>query len=145
MTTPPTRAEMRELLLAGGRANGSLNDQAAMHLLTFTEIPDAPRFAEHAEVTHIRTFDGLVKAAVVRDWDQLIDDPQLYPSGGELKFLKLAASFAAGRPVSLFDEISRGLDLQHVRRLAEAVLIAAGAAEVLSVGPARAGDRRQPA
>jgi hypothetical protein len=46
-TQQPTPAELRELLLAGGRANGTLNDQAAMHLLTFTEVPDAPRFTNH--------------------------------------------------------------------------------------------------
>lgn len=138
MTTQPTTAELRELLIAGGRADGNPSLQAAIHLLLFTEMPQARRFRRHVRVLDVRTpAYGLVHCAQVTDWRKLADDHELYPSGAELKFLHLAASFAVlDQPVNLFTEITNGLDLAHARRLAEAVLIAAGAADYLTVAPA---------
>jgi hypothetical protein len=65
-----------------------------------------------------------VHCAWVRDWDKLINDRELYLSGTENRFLKIAASFAAGRPVSLFTEVTNSLGHAHAQRVAEAVLIA---------------------
>jgi hypothetical protein len=58
VTTQPTPAELRELLRAWGEADGAPASRAAMHLLLFTEIPDAPRFARHVQVDHMRTVSG---------------------------------------------------------------------------------------
>lgn len=137
MTSQPTPAELRELLLAGARADGNPSVKAAVHLLLFTEMPQAPRFRQHVRIDHVRTLAyGLVHCAQVTDWRELADDRELYPSGAELKFLNLAASFAAhGQPVNLYTEVTSGLDSAHARRLAEAVLIATGAADYLAVTP----------
>jgi hypothetical protein len=138
MTTPPTAAELRELLLAGARADGNPSLKAAVHLLLFTEMPQARRFRQHVRIGHVRTLAyGLVHCAQVTDWRKLADDPELYPSGAELKFLNLAASFAVtGQPVDLYTEVTSGLDSAHARRLAEAILIATGADGYLTVAPA---------
>lgn len=142
MTTPPTRAEMRELLLAGATNNGGLNDQAAMHLLLFTELPDTARFARHVDLdTTWAPGGGSVRVARIRDWDQLIADPDLRLSGTEERFLKIAASFAAGRPADLSAVVTNMLGWAHARRVAEAVLIATDTTALLAVSDtAKLGD-----
>ena len=68
------RAELRELLLAGARADGNPSVKAAVHLLLFTEMPQAPRFRQHVRIDHVRTLAyGLVHCAQVTDWRKLAD------------------------------------------------------------------------
>lgn len=130
-------AGLRGLLRAWGDTDGNPGARAAMHLLLFTEIPDAPAFARHVQVDDVRTVaSGLVHCAWVRDWDALIGDPDLYLTDNEARFLKLAASFATGRPVDLCTDVTSSLGHQHARRLAEAVIIAADVADFVTVsGP----------
>jgi hypothetical protein len=141
VTTPPAPAELRELLLAGATNNGGLNDQAAMHLLLFTELPGTARFARHVDVDTTWAPGGSVRVARIRDWDQLIADPDLRLSGTEERFLAIAASFAAGRPADLSAVVTNSLGWAHARRVAEAVLIATGTTALLAIGDtAKLGD-----
>ncbi len=127
MTTQPTTAELRELLLAWGDADGAPSAKAAMHLLVFASLTSTtPRFARHVRVDHVRTSKGLVRCAWIEDWDELLADQELILAETERRMIRLAASLAAGRPGSLFEELTVSLGPAHAGRIAEAVLIAAG-------------------
>ena len=67
--------EMPELLLAGARADGWLPARAAMHLLTFTDLPGSAQFAAHVEIRDAWSPGATVRGAWVRDWDALLADP----------------------------------------------------------------------
>ncbi len=125
--------EMRELLLSGARADGWLPAHAAMHLLTFTDLPGTPQFALHVEVRDAWSPGGPVRGAWVRDWDALLADPDQYLTGTERRFLEIAASFAAGRAISLSEQVTSELGWAHAERVAEAVIIAANATGLLQV------------
>lgn len=125
--------ELRELLLAGARADGWLPAQAAMHLLTYTGLPGSPRFAAHVDVRDAWSLGAMVRGAWVRDWDALLADEELYLTGSECRLLEVAASFAAGRAISLSEQVTRELGWAHAQRVLEAVIIATGTAELLQV------------
>jgi len=133
MTTPPTRDQIPELLLAGARSDGWLPSQAAIHLLVFTELPGASAFGPHVIVEDRYSLGAMHRGAWVRDWNALLADENLYLTGTEHRFLQIAASFASGTTISLSKEVSSELGWAHARRLAEAVLIATGTAELLSI------------
>jgi hypothetical protein len=145
MTTQPAPAELRELLLAWGEADGAPSARAAMHLLGFAELTDTPGFARHVRVDHVRTAGGLVRCAWIEDWDALIGDRELCLSGVEERMVRLAASLATGRPVSLFADLTRALGPAHAGRIAEAVLIAAGEAGTVTVDGLADGGALHPA
>jgi len=108
-----------------------------MHLLLFASLTDTPGFARHVHVDHVRTASGLVRCAWIEDWDKLIDDRDLVLADIERRMMRLAASLAAslatGRPVSLFEDLTRALGPAHAGRVAEAVLIAAGETGTVTV------------
>ena len=133
MTTQPALAEIRQLLRAWGESDGPPTARAAMHLLLFDGLTDTPGFARHVHVDHVRTTSGLVRCAWIEDWARLIGDRELYLSGVEERMVRLAASLATGRPVSLFEDLTVGLGPAHARRVAEAVLIAAGEVGTVTV------------
>jgi hypothetical protein len=71
--------------------------------------------------------DGITQMTQI-DWDAAIsalDNGQLPASGGERRILQLAASIAAGTPVSLHDTIP-GLDNRNLQLLTTAIQHAAG-------------------
>jgi hypothetical protein len=71
--------------------------------------------------------DGITQMTQI-DWDAAIsalDNGQLPASGGERRILQLAASIAAGTPVSLRDTIP-GLDNRNLQLLTTAIQHAAG-------------------
>jgi hypothetical protein len=71
--------------------------------------------------------DGVTEMAQI-DWDAAISAlhaGQLPVSGGERRILQLAASIAAGTPVSLLDTIT-GLDNRNLQLLITAIQHAAG-------------------
>jgi hypothetical protein len=113
-----------------------------MHLLLFTELPDTARFARHVDIDATwAPGGGSVSVARIRDWDVLIADPDLRLSGTEERFLKIAASFAAGRPADLSAVVTNSLGWAHARRVAEAVLIATDTTALLVIGDtAKLGD-----
>src|SRR5439155_18939889 len=64
-----TAEEMQPLLVTGGKLIGSYPAQAAIHLLTFTELPGRRDFATLVDVEEVPDHDGQpVLAAFVRDW-----------------------------------------------------------------------------
>lgn len=128
-----TAEEMTALLNEWARVVGSWSMYAAMHLLTYTELPGRRDFAKHIEITTGYAADESEPLiAVVRDWDKLLTSGTVYLTGGDARMVQIAASYAAGRPVDL-REHGNGLGTAHARRLVEAVAIGAGMGEYLTI------------
>jgi hypothetical protein len=96
------REEMIALLTAAARIAGTHSIAAAVHLLTYTELPGSQTFARHVDAQAGRDADGSpVTGAWVRDWDALLGgDSGVYLTGGDRRMLEIAASYAAGRSTS---------------------------------------------
>jgi hypothetical protein len=138
------RDEMRELLGTGARLEDRPSAAAAVHLLTFTDLPGRRDFARHVRIENVTgAGGGTVLAAWVRNWDRLLGDGSVYLSGGLRRLLEVAASYATGRPVDLRDT-SSGLGTAHAGRLIEAVVTGTGMAQYYTItGTAKlAGLRR---
>lgn len=128
-----TTEEMTALLNEWARVVGSHSMYAAMHLLTYTELPGRKDFAKHIDITTGYAADESEPLiAVVRDWDKLLNSGTVYLTGGDARMVEIAASYAAGRPVDL-REHGNGLGTAHARRLVEAVAIGAGMGEFLTI------------
>ena len=124
-----TAGEMTALLNEWARVVGSWSMYAAMHLLTYTELPGRRDFARHVEITTGYAADESEPlSAVVRHWDQLLTSGTVYLTGGDARMIEIAAS----RPVDL-REHGHGLGTAHARRLVEAVAIGAGIGEYLTI------------
>ena len=125
--------EMRALLAAGARLEDRPSAAAAVHLLTFTDLPGRRDFARHVHIENVtHAGGGTVLAAWVRDWDRLLGDGSVYVSGGPRRLLEVAASYATGRPVDL-REASSGLGTAHAGRVIEAAVIGTGMAEYYTI------------
>jgi hypothetical protein len=128
-----TAQEMTALLREWARVVGSYSMQAAMHLLTYTELPGRRDFARHVDIeTGYAADETEPLIAVVRDWDKLLTSNTVRFTGGDLRLTEVAASYAADRPVDL-REHGNGLGTAHARRLVEAVAIGAGMGEYLTI------------
>lgn len=128
-----TAEEMTALLNEWARVVGSCSMYAAMHLLTYTEMPGRKDFARHVDIeTGYAADETEPLIAVVRDWDKLLTGNTVRFTGGDLRMTEIAASYAAGRPVDL-REHAVGLGTAHARRLVEAVTIGAGMGEYLTI------------
>ena len=134
MSEPYTVEAMRQLLVAGAQYTGTYTIQAAVHLLTFTELPHHRGFDRLVEVEEVGTTDGrMMPAAFVRDWKRLPKAPTAhYMGSADHRLLALAVSLAAGQPVDLRDKVV-GLGSAHARRVVEAFAIAAGVAHLYAV------------
>lgn len=136
--TPPspyTGEEMRALLVAGGEQVGRLNIRGAVHLLTFTDLPDWRGFHVLVDIERVLNRDHeRTTVALVRDWTALPNVRAAQISGSGRRLLALAVSMAAGAPVSLREELS-GFGHAHARRVMEAVAIATGADEFYAITP----------
>lgn len=122
---------MTELLNATARVLDSDSMRAAMHLLTYTELPGRKDFAAHVDIKRGPAVDGSTPVlAVVRDWDALLDDDTVYGTGADARLIVIAASYVTGRPIDL-NTLARGLGTAHARRVVEAVAIGAGVGEHL--------------
>jgi hypothetical protein len=125
--------EMTHLLNEWARVIGSDGMYAAMHLLTYTELPGRRDFAKHVDITTGYAADESEPLiAVVRDWNALLTDNTVYLTGGDARLIEIAASYAHGRPVNL-REHGNGLGTAYARRLVEAVAIGAGMADYLTI------------
>ena len=120
---------MTAMLAAALRAAaaGLHPDEAAAGLLishgSFLHRDD---FTRHVH-TGTSISDGITPMAWI-DWDSTLaalDGGQLPASGGEQRILRLAASIAAGHPVSLRDAIP-GLDHRNLHLVTTAIRHAAG-------------------
>lgn len=119
-----------EWLRAGARYDGTDTAVAAVHLLTFTELPHRTRFVDHLRLEQVRVPHGVpaqvVTVARVDDWPRLLNSPIATRLGSAaFQLLTLAAGLASGQPVDLRDSV-RGLGHTHARRVVEAVAIATG-------------------
>jgi hypothetical protein len=121
-----SRTEMNEALTAGARLSDRVHHQAAVHLLTFTELPGRRDFARHVELVEE---DGQL-VAYVRDWKALLTDDKIYLTGSGYRLLSLATSYvtgisAAATTTELFANLS-GLGTAHAKRVIESVIIGCG-------------------
>jgi hypothetical protein len=108
-------------------AAGLYCEQAGTGLLiSHGSFLDRPGFAGFID-TGTSISDGTTMMAWI-DWDAALSalhEGQLPASGGERRILQLAASIAAGTPVSLRDTIN-GLDNRNLELLITAIRHAAG-------------------
>ena len=119
---------LRALIRAGAWIDRPAGIKAAVHLLTFTELPDRPGFAELVEVVQLPGYDDGqdVQVAVIRDWAVLLALPAVDRlSDDDRRLLALAGSLAAGRPVDLAANVAVSSD-GHALRIIEAMVIATG-------------------
>ncbi|MFI7608880.1 hypothetical protein ACIBTV_27720 [Micromonospora sp. NPDC049366] len=121
---------MRALLTAGARYTGRLNVQAAVYLLTFTDLPDWRGFRDlvHTERVDDQARDETYDAAFVPDWSALLDAKAAQIRGSGRRLLELAVSMAVGVPVNLREALA-GFGHVGKRRVVEAVAIATGVEE----------------
>jgi hypothetical protein len=119
---------LRTLIRAGAWIDHRTDMKAAVHLLTFTELPDAPGFAELVEVVQIPEYDDGqdIQVAIIRDWAALLALPAVGQlSDDDRRLLALAGSLAGGQPVDLAAAVavsSHG----HALRIIESMVIATG-------------------
>ena len=132
-TAAYTAEQLQELLGAGGRVDGRPTKQAAIHLLTYTELVRHRGFAGLLDIEDVDLRGEIVTAAFVRDWKALPTSPTAhYMGGGDHRLLALAVSLATGEPVDLAENLV-GFGFAHARRAIEAVAIATGAAHLYEV------------
>jgi hypothetical protein len=119
---------LRTLIRAGAWIDRPDTSKAAVHLLTFTELPDQPGFAELVEVVQIPEYDDGhdIQVAVIRDWAAVLALPAVAQlSEDDRRLLALAESLITGQPVDLAATIAvSGHD--HALRIMEAMVIATG-------------------
>ncbi|MGV9211613.1 hypothetical protein ACTFTM_07100 [Micromonospora sp. RB23] len=119
---------LRTLIRAGAWISRPDTGKAAVHLLTFTKLPDQPGFADLVEVVQIPEYDDGhdIQVAVIRDWPALLALPAVeHLSDDDRRLLALAGSLATGQPVDLAANAAvQGHE--HAAKVAEAMVIAAG-------------------
>lgn len=128
-----TADQLKDLLVAGGQADGRYTLQAAIHLLTYTELVHHRGFTDLLDIQDVDVRGENVPAAFVRDWKALPTGPTAHYMGrGDHRLLALAVSLATGEPVDLAENLV-GFGHAHARRAIEAVAIATGAAHLYQV------------
>ncbi|HCT80721.1 MAG TPA: hypothetical protein DGG94_03075 [Micromonosporaceae bacterium] len=108
--------------------------RAAVHLLTYTELPDRPGFAELVEIMDLEWDHGdIVRMGQVSDWAALLDFAATAGlSDSEQRMIALAVSLASGQPVDLAANIAVS-GPAHARRVIEAIAIATGYSDMYAV------------
>lgn len=135
MTTLHTDGEMQAMLKTGADAADSRYQRAAIHLLSFTGLLGRADLAAHIETDTVNIDGRTVPAAWVRDWAALGRLEKLgYLSGGEERFIKLAASMAHGTPVDLRAALS-SLGDEHARCVIDAVAMCLEADKKYTITP----------
>jgi hypothetical protein len=135
MSTTYSADEMSQMLVAGAKATGRTNVQAAVHLLTFTALPHRQAFAELVEVEDVGWADGPVLAAFVKDWKVLPGSKAADRlGGGDQRLLALAVSLAGAESVDLSVNLAVG-GYAYARRVIEAMAIATGYSEHYEIKP----------
>lgn len=109
-------------------ATGALPGQrAAVHLLTFTALPDQPGFGDLVRILDLLWDDEIVRMGQVTDWSAVVgfaataDVPDR-----DRRMIAVATSLAGGPPVDLGAAASFADDPAAARRVVEAVAIATG-------------------
>jgi hypothetical protein len=120
--------DLRTLIRAGAWIDCADTKKAAVHLLTFTELPEQPGFAELVEVVQIPEYDDGqdIQVAVIRDWPALLALPAVAQlSDDDRRLLALAGSLISGQPVDLATNVAVS-GHGHAVRIMEAMVIATG-------------------
>ncbi|MEU7980892.1 hypothetical protein AB0B63_20445 [Micromonospora sp. NPDC049081] len=122
-----TGDEIRIALSTDIATGATLGKQAAVHLLTFTALPDQPGFGDLVRILDLLWDDEVVRMGQVTDWAAVVgfaataDVPDR-----DRRLTAVAASLAGGPPVGLGATSALAGDPAAARRLVEAVVIAAG-------------------
>jgi hypothetical protein len=133
-TPPPDLASgstgdgIRGILLTDIATGASPGRRAAVHLLTFTAVPDQPGFGDLVEILDLVWDMGdTVRMGQVRDWAAVVgfaaaaDVPDR-----DRRMIAVAASLAGAPPVGLEAAVSFADDPAAARRVIEAIAIATG-------------------
>jgi hypothetical protein len=134
----PGCEEMTALFLEGARLSGSTPEQAAVHLLVFTDAPRRMAFDRNRHLIQIReswdpSAQAMVTGAGVSNWGLLPTDRGLALSSADRRMIRIAASITDGCGVVDLNEELRNMGWAHARRVAEAVLIRTGMTRLLTV------------
>lgn len=114
-----------ELDIATGAPPGR---RAAVHLLTFTAIPDQPGFTDLVEsMDLVWDMGDTVRMGQVRNWAAVVDFAATADvPDRDRQMIAVAASLAGGSPVSLEAAVRFVDDPAAARRVNEAIVIATG-------------------
>lgn len=123
-----TGDEIRGVLRIDIATGASLGLRAAVHLLTFTAVPDQPGFGDLVGIMDLVWDMGdTVRMGQVTDWSAVVgfaaaaDVPDR-----DRQMIAVAASLAGGPPVGLEAAVSFVDDPAAARRVIEAIAIATG-------------------
>ncbi|WP_243710454.1 hypothetical protein [Micromonospora sp. KC213] len=123
-----TGDEIRAILRTDIATGASLGRRAAVHLLTFTTVPDQPGFGDLVGILDLVWDMGdTVRMGQVSDWAAVVgfaaaaDVPDR-----DRRMIAVAASLAGGPPVGLEAAVSFVDDPAAARRVIEAIAIATG-------------------
>ncbi|GGN84106.1 hypothetical protein GCM10010112_63100 [Actinoplanes lobatus] len=125
---------IRAILRTDIATGASLGRRAAVHLLSFTAIPDQPGFGDLVQVLDLVWDMGdTVRMGQVTDWARVVafaataDVPDR-----DRRLIAVAASLDGGPPVDLEPAVTYLDDPPAARRLIEAIAIATGHGDGLS-------------
>lgn len=123
-----TGDDIRAVLHADIVTGATPGRRAAVHLLTFTTIPDQPAFGDLVRVLDLPWDDGdIVRMGQVTDWAAVVAFATAAGVPDRDRHLAaLAASLAGGLPVDLRSVAAFTGDPAAARRLIEAITLATG-------------------
>ncbi|MER5457172.1 hypothetical protein ABT008_20520 [Micromonospora sp. NPDC002389] len=119
---------IRDLLHTDIVTGATRDRQAAVHLLTFTTVPDQPGFGDLVEEIDLVWGEaGIVSMGQVRDWGAVVD----FAAAADVpdrdrQMIGVAAGLAGGPPVGLEAAVNLVKDPEATQRVIEAIVIAAG-------------------
>ncbi|MEV6689870.1 hypothetical protein AB0M35_00125 [Micromonospora sp. NPDC051196] len=119
---------IRGLLATDIATGATLGRRAAVHLLTFTAVPDQPGFGDFVErISLVWDADATVEIGQVRDWAAVVGFAAVADvPDRDRQMVAVAASLAGGPPVGLEAAVRFVDDLAAARRVIEAIAIATG-------------------
>ncbi|RKT69495.1 hypothetical protein DFJ66_2725 [Saccharothrix variisporea] len=105
----------------------SLGLRAAVHLLTFTAVPDQPGFGDLVTILDLPWDGEIVRMGQVTDWAAVVD----FAAAADVpdrdrRMIAMAAGYAGGPPVDLEAAVGFAGDPAAAQRVIEAFAIATG-------------------
>ncbi|WP_231500060.1 hypothetical protein [Saccharothrix sp. NRRL B-16314] len=118
---------IRTLLRVDVATGASLGWRAAVHLLTFTSVPDQPGFGDLVQIVDLVWDNEIVRMGQLTGWTAVVG----FAAAAEVpdrdrKMIAVAASLAGGPQVDLKAAVSFVDDPAAARRVIEAITIAMG-------------------
>jgi hypothetical protein len=122
-----TGDEVRIMFRTDIATGATVTRRAAVHLLTFTELPDRPGFGELVRILDLEWDQGdIVRMGQVSDWPALLDFAAAAGiSDDDRRMVTLAVSLASGQSIDLAANVAVS-GPAHARRIIEAIAIATG-------------------